>query len=122
MTPAQREILRAIVAHRAQHAVSPTLRELANTLPTAKSTIQDRANYLIANGYLDRQPNTNRSLIPTPKAIAAILGPPPEADVVALADLIERHRNNQLPSLDLANQLAGIIHEAVQHALGRDIE
>lgn len=66
LTMVQRETLAAIVAHRAEHGYSPTVRELCELLGVRSlNAVVCRLAILERKGALRRTPMVARSLVPT---------------------------------------------------------
>lgn len=66
LTPRQREILKFICAVRERRGYSPSIRDIGKTFGIASTNgVSDHLKALVRKGYLERDANTARSLVPT---------------------------------------------------------
>lgn len=70
VTSNQQEVLKFIVRHRSRFAMSPTLREIVKEVGlSGNASAIGIVERLITLGYISRDNNTSRALIPTDKAL-----------------------------------------------------
>ena len=78
LTQRQQDYLDAINAHRAQHGVSPTLREIAVAVgisPNSTVSVRSMLSVLARKGYLELAPSIHRGIYPVVRWNASRVSP-----------------------------------------------
>lgn len=64
LTRRQKEVLSFIDDYLNEHGISPTLKEIAETMKVSKITVYEHVNALVEKDYLRKEPHVSRSLVP----------------------------------------------------------
>lgn len=68
LTRRQKEVLQFIATYLDDNGLSPTLKEIAEHFDVSKITVHEHVNALVSKGYLRKEANISRSLVPNDPA------------------------------------------------------